>query len=354
MKKAEVHSPSNLKLPPLRIIKNTERQQVENDPFVKAFIRSKLLLDHEFNKIYSEILERSKEIRSVLAIAESELLKDYPYSLGKLLRPIKWEKLEDYLHPKCLEDKLIGAVVNTDESWIVGYKNLKQVPDKKREEFSNSVLKTRRKLNSIIKQKVIKLSTIMTNTISTFEDKRKTPLPILSSTVLQICKKCSAIVSFDKFKVSTCKCGERIIHTSQVTQPPIYNFNHRVINFLEKNCWFEHGVAHLLHKKNLETLVGINVLGHSGVWHEIDVIAESRKSHARFFCECKNTDIAESDVFIFSGKMMDVGCTRGYIFTSSGNDQPNIIRLARARNIDIIWNVLNMDKKVLLEAIKEN
>ncbi|EQB63434.1 MAG: hypothetical protein RBG1_1C00001G1013 [candidate division Zixibacteria bacterium RBG-1] len=354
MTKAELHNPSNLKLPPLKIIKNTERQRNENDSFVKTFIRSKLLLDYEFNKLYLEILEQSKEIRSVKIITETELFKNYPYSFGKLFRPVKLEKLEDYLHPKSLEDKIIGAVVNSEESWIVGYKNLKQVPDKKREEFSNSVLKTRRKINNIIRQKICKLSSIMLNAVSAFEDKRKTQLSILSATVLQICKKCSAIISFEKFKVSTCTCGDRIVNTSQVTQAPIYYFNDSVINFLEKNCWFEHGVAHLLHKKNIETLVGVNVLGHSGVWHEIDVIAESRKNHTRFFCECKNTNITESDVFIFSGKMIDVGCTRGYIFTTSESDQPNIIRLARAKNIDIISSVFNKDKKILLEAIKEN
>jgi len=126
-----------------------------------------------------------------------------------------------------------------------------------------------------------------------------------------------------------------------------------MINFLESNYWFEHGVDYILRKKNLHTLVGYDVLGNSGVWHEIDNIAYYKNENYRFFCECKNSEVSEKDIFIFSGKMIDIGGISGYIFTTSKNVSKEIKRLARSKNIEIIEDVLKKDLEILVNDIKE-
>jgi hypothetical protein len=104
----------------------------------------------------------------------------------------------------------------------------------------------------------------------------------------------------------------------------------------------------------LQTRVGYDVLGNSGVWHEIDIIAYCKNDNYRFFCECKNSEINEKDVFIFSGKMIDIGGTRGYILTTSNNISDKISRLARSKNIDVIKGVLGKDSEILMDDIKED
>lgn len=124
-------------------------------------------------------------------------------------------------------------------------------------------------------------------------------------------------------------------------------------NILEYNYWLEFAIDYILKRKKLITLVGYEILGNSGVCHEIDNIAYCPNENYRFFCECKNSEVKESDIFIFSGKMIDIGGNKGYIFTTSENVSDEIKRLARSKNIDIIENVLNKDLDVLLNEIKE-
>lgn len=148
-------------------------------------------------------------------------------------------------------------------------------------------------------------------------------------------------------------CEEQIIKVSQVEQIPVHHFNLNLINFLEYNYWLEFAIDYILKRKKLITLVGYEILGNSGVCHEIDNIVYCPNENYRFFCECKNSEVKESDIFIFSGKMIDIGGNKGYIFTTSENVSVEIKRLARSKNIDIIENVLNKDLDILLNEIKE-
>jgi len=360
MEKIELHNPRKLNLPTLTTRRVQVRQSMEEDPTVKNYIRSKLLLDLEFNELCLDISDKSKQLLNLSKIPASEIFKEFPFSLIRFLkRSVKIRGIQAIIDPKSLEEKLANFAYEIDlltpsSGSALSYERPNEIPKRKMQSYKGDVSKLRKKLNVNIRQEVIRLSNRISNSVSGFEAKNGANLKILSTANLFMCKKCSSITSVNDFKVSGCECGEKISKISRVNQIPIHYFNDQLIKFLESNYWFEHGVAHLLHKKHLETLVGIYVLGHSGVWHEIDIIAESAKNNCRFFCECKNTKMEASHVFILSGKMIDIGCTRGYIFTTSENVDTNIIRLARAKNIDIISNVLNKEKKVLLESIKEN
>ena len=51
--------------------------------------------------------------------------------------------------------------------------------------------------------------------------------------------------------------------------------------------------------------------------------------------------------------MADIGCSRGYIFTTTDIVSKEITHLARSRNISIITDVLNKKDSDLVKAIKE-
>jgi len=321
----ELYNPPNIDLPALKIEKIRERKAIEKDPTVSNFICSNLLLDIEFNKLYLDLLRKSREL---LMLIRSSISEDFLYDLALAVKMYGSRKLKDialaYLGKKYLEDQnrpLDKAVCKKLEGDFVRYVSL--------------------------------LSKQIQNSLSVFEKKKRKKLSILSLTVVNVCKNCGRVIFLGRFRQCTCFCGERISRVTKVKQIPVHHFNDNLINFLNNNYWLEHGADYLLRRKNLKTLVGYSVLGHSGVSHEIDNIADSKRQNFRFFCECKNSEVKVSDIFIFSGKMTDVGCTRGYIFTTAERVTDEIVRLARSKNIDIIKGVLKKETTTLLEDIKE-
>lgn len=335
----ELYNPSHVSLPALKINKTREREVMEDDPAVASFLRSNLLLDNEFNNLYLNILDKSKKTLQLIRLTKKELLREY-YLPIRTYRSHKGTKSE--------QRKLMFA----RERHLYYYLSGKTKTGTK--EYNEAIFEVQKEICTKVKKDVTRLSNEIQNKISELEEKKKIELPILSTTTTHACKKCAKIISLDKFKQCSCDCGEKITKISKVKELPLHHFNDRLINFLEMNYWFEHGVDYLLRKKNLQTLVGYHVLGHSGVWHEIDNIAESKSANYRFFCECKNKEVKVNDIFVFSGKMIDIGCTRGYIFTTAGDINKEIMRLARSKNIAIITGALTRSEKSLLQEIKES
>ncbi len=332
----ELYNPSSVALPALKISKIRERQAREDDLTVSNLLRSKLLLDVEFNALYLDILEKSKELLKLIRLREDELLREYAFRF----------RLAG------------GSGKRGHREWqlmrhMMLFQRPESIPKKRKKAFDEAVSRIRKELHTRVRRKVSSLSNKIQNRISGFEEKRKVELAILSSTTIHVCRKCGKIMSLDKFTRGGCVCGEKITRISQVKQVPVHHFNERLINFLEQNCWLEHGVDYLLRKKNFQTLVGYHVLGHSGVLHEVDNIADSKGENYRFFCECKTTEVKVNDIFVFSGKMIDVGCSRGYVFTTCEEVSSEIVRLARSKNIDIVKGVLGRETASLLADIRE-
>ncbi len=57
-------------------------------------------------------------------------------------------------------------------------------------------------------------------------------------------------------------------------------------------------------------------------------------------------------MFIFSGKMNDIGCTHGFIFTTSEEVAPDVWRLAGTRHIEIVHSVLKYSPTQLEKVLK--
>ena len=331
--KMKIHNPNGFNLPPIMIGKRKSRIKIEEDQKVKNIINTKLLLDNDFNKLYFKILEKSKAVVFYFNFKEDDLIR-IPFISPTKINLYEEEYIKFYTalrkarHPARIRIKY----KNNEEKYIL-------------EVIKNSYKVIKKRLNDLNKQ--------IEDSINHFEQKKGINLDILSSSSVYFCKKCNKILSIDKFKQQKCICEEEITRVSQTEQIPIHHFNQNVINFLEYNYWLEFAFDYILKRKNLITLIGQEVLGNSGVCHEIDNIAYCPKENYKIFCECKNSEVKESDIFIFSGKMIDIGGTKGYIFTTSEKVSDKIKRLARSKNIDIIENVLNRDLNSLLNEIKE-
>ena len=311
---------------------------MEENAKVSSFIKSRLLLDKEFNQLFMYLYEKSEEIERIMGSftddrpvfpGDPRITVDYYRTLASRERAL----LRRYLmsgerHTRRLDKRERLEI----QRMIAGMK---------REYFKKSITAIKRR------------STAIQNRLSKFENARNTNLDILTSLTLFVCKKCKNLISRDRFKHSGCACGKKIQKVSDTTKVPIASFNKTLRELIAQNYWLEYGIDHLLKRKAFDTLCGYGVLGHSGFIHEIDNIAESRTSNFRFFCECKTGAVKAGEVFILAGKMADVGCTRGYIFTVQKEVSKEVVHLARSRNISLVTEVLERTESELIREIKE-
>ena len=332
MKVGKIYNPSSFSLPVLIIKKRSSRRNVENDSTVDNLIKSNLLLNLEFNTLYLDILTKSKEVLDYLKFDKNKI--SFQDILSKVFKK-EGDTIQYNIFNFLLE------VMETATSSNIVKKQIEEI-----------VFKQIEKKNVIVKQKLKKLSQNIQIKLTNFEEKVKMDIPILSTAIVYFCKKCKEIICLDKFRRSKCSCGADINNIAHAEQIPIYHFNKNMINFLDSNYWLEHGVDYILRKKNFQTLVGYDVLGNSSVWHEIDNITYYKDENYMFFCECKNSELNVKDVFIFSGKMIDIGGISGYIFTTTENVSKEINRLARSKNIKIIKDALRKNEETLIKQIK--
>jgi hypothetical protein len=333
----ELHNPPNVNLPPLKIQKSQIRQKMENDPKILNFLKTNLLLDAEFQKLYLDLCRKSQLIDDFI---ESIQTIDHPIKPGI---PVRWLK-----RTRSKVNKSLNTFSRLEA--VEHFRNLSQDEKKQKNEASMVVLKEHFKEHiSSIKRH----SSGIENKLSQFESSRKLVLDILTQRTLFVCRACNRLLSKDRFRQTKCLCGNKVQSIRDTTKVPIAYFGEALRQFITKNCWFEYGIDYILRRKNFQTLCGYYVLGHSGVWHEIDNIAENKKDNFRFFCECKTGSINPSDIFILAGKMTDIGCSRGYIFCLEKTVPKETVYLTRSRNVAIITDVIHKTDDQLLQNIME-
>ncbi|MGB8953234.1 MAG: hypothetical protein WCC06_11295 [Candidatus Aminicenantales bacterium] len=331
-----LHNPPNLNLPPLMLEKTQARKEIEQSPSVYSFIKSNLLLDPEFHRVFTGIQKRSEEIEELIGMFN----EDFPFAHHPRM-PFRISAVDArrFMHIRRLfRHGPSPKFRNKREE--AEYK--KMMLDLKTSAYKGFVTQIKRRSSEI------------QSSLSRFEQAKKQSIEILTFSTLFLCKKCHCTVSTNRFTTATCTCGTRITRISDVRKEPIACFDVRLRSFIANNYWFEHGVDYLLRRKNFQTLCGVHVLGHSGCMHEIDNIAESKTSNFRIFGECKTAEIKTNDVFVLAGKMADIGCSRAYIFTVAADVQKEITHLARSRNISIVTNVLNRQPQDLIKEIRED
>lgn len=382
-------------LPPLKIKRLGDQEQIEKDPTVKNLIETKNLLNPDFNRLYSEIAKKSEEIIKIMDILRysqnedgtdifeelgrsgeigskalkkiSRLLKLQDeinqirfkiYSLEKLLKrneerleSTREEKISYINDLKSIErsienlnqhifllrekekeqDVSLKSFFKLEQKVDVKLESLHQVKAKIKkldilnESYNVRITDMRKDINDfrekeqvieenmdqipknqyeIILQELSDTSSYIQKSIDIFEEKNNLNLDILSNTVIHSCKKCNYPFSFDRFHRYDCNCGEIIRKTSQTFSVPIYHFNKNLIKFVKKNLWLEYGVEYLLKRKGFDTWVGHHILGHSGVWHEIDNMAEYKNGNLilRIFGECKSGKFGSNDILYFLEK----------------------------------------------------
>jgi len=76
----KIYNPNGFNLPPIMIEKRKYRINIEEDQKVKNFINTKLLLNDNFNKLNSNLLEKSKTVLSYFNINDDLLSNPFYFS----------------------------------------------------------------------------------------------------------------------------------------------------------------------------------------------------------------------------------------------------------------------------------
>lgn len=323
------------KLPPFIYSKTSDRSAIEHDPLVLSLIKSRLLLNVEFPKFAQIIVKLSKEVESFVELSRNLVpKKNFAQESGITI--------DRFLPPQqigALPSKLRFPILS-----LLYRHKLRQSDVRRNIERANVYIKRMIRLRST---EIVKLR-------DNFEKKNKTKLNILDSVIFYFCKHCKTVVAEDHFRTGTCSCGSaKTIGKSEAV--PIFRFNENTIKFIENGIWLEHGIDYILRKKNFKTECGISILGRSGVSHEIDNFAEREREGLRVFGECKSGLINDADIFIFHGKLMDLGGYKGCMFTVTEEKRipESTIKLAKAKDIEIITSVLDIGEKSIIQSIDE-
>lgn len=344
----ELYDLPNSNLPPFKIEKKDERRNIENNQAVISLISSKLLLNKSLNELLVKFLGITKKTNNFLENAKLQLQYDERFG-RRIFSHSQVHSL--YAHSRHFQNNHHKRI----QEWKIFQKLKNATEEQKKElekELNKLIVEENKIINSKINNQLKLLSKKIQKELDIFERENKKTLDILDNLIVYICKDCNKIVCSERFHSKKCDCGKDIKLFSDCKNFTIYRLGKEMMTFTENNIWLEHGIDYLLRKKEFQTLCGIHILGHSGILHEIDNVGSLKSENLRIFCECKNTSIDVSDVFIFCGKMGDIGCTKGYIFTTSFGTNKAVKHLARSKNITIIEEVLEKKESKILEEIK--
>ncbi len=304
--------------------KTRSRTSIESVVGIKVLLMSGKLLTIELNKLLSTVISTSTEVENLIIKAKSQ---------NPVADDIKSE-LKTYikLHPE------------------IDLRNSKVVD----EIIGNILTELMQKMKSGVYTEIDKQCVSIVDSIEDYRLATGVDLSsILNKDTIHCCVKCGQIVSRGAFRTSKCICGNIVNSSRDTSKVNIEIVDENVKFFFQQNEWLEYGVETLLAKAGYDTECGALVLGMSGVKHEIDVLGENIGLNNRVVVECKNKGIGIDDMFKMYGKMSDIGCNYGLMFTTSRSIHRDVQKIAKAKNIKIYSGILGCDEKGIIDDLRQ-
>lgn len=333
-------------LPDLKVKKKEDRQAIEENLSVKNLISEENPINQNLINLLRENLKKTEQIEKTLERYKNRKINSSDY-FDTLFPPL-------YALYKDEEDREIFRTHITKIFNAMGDGTLFDLLKKQDKEIQKILWDIIKENNEKNLQRLTDLSNEVVDSIATYNKDNHKKLDITQKTTVYFCPKCKNFISLNKFEISSCGCGEAIDSIKNVSKLIIDNFDNRFNQFINKNIWLEVGVD-LFFKKSFDcsSLCGCYILGDSGVDHEIDNLIEFSKNRIRVLIECKDSPTSVEQIFTLSGKMTDIGCLKGFIITTNKQPEENLQRLARAKNISILYDIFNSPEKKLGEDFSE-
>jgi len=320
--------PTGKKWPDFFGEKTKERSRIENNSAVKSLVSSGFLLTKFLNNLlYSFLINTNsikKEIESEVLLAKEDTKKIIAVSSKMMLK--KKSEVPGKKLTEAMKNKIIDKTIDI---FLI----------KKREQPI---------------RKITKLSSNIEDMLADFEDMTGKKLKAILSTInIYYCIECNKLHCLESVRKGSCKCGKKINSFSDLKKITPVVLPEEVVKFVSQNMWLEYGVESLFRKANFNTNCGVYVMGSSGIRHEIDVIAENHTTLKRVITECKTQPITRVEIFKLYVKMLDLGCSRGLIFSTSPDlINKDVIKFASYANIFLVNAVLELKEEALMGIIK--
>jgi len=315
---------SSGRLIPLKYKIPKERIGIEKTLKIKGIISSKSLFSNAFKIFLENLININDELKEDIENFSSRKLTDE-------------KKLETLIEGS------IDRVVDQEKKEKIGEKGIKKIKAEILIEFKKMRKKERMEQFNKIKDK----SDSMLQLLADFNENRKEDIEVFVIKDFYICKNCGNLISINRFKKTNCPCGETINKIKNVDKGSISLLDDNVEMFFKKDFWLEYGIDYMLQKNSFKTFCGYSFLGSSGVYHEIDNMAQKSSKNKRVACECKNKRLSLKDAIIFNNKIKDLGINNGYLITTSSEKANIDIEIfCDNSNIKIIDSVLEEKEEI--------
>lgn len=324
----------------LKMIENPETQSLLEDKVVKAFVSIPGLCNENVRSLIQGIL---KEESLVGAPSFIRTLKDR-YEDGTLESTVKVaDSLKDFTD--AVNSSLMSKIFEDE----IGDSLKRAMKKLSKEDIESLRSEMMRNLVGTIDEKSVESSNERLLSLGTKLKKRMGP-EILVPADLLLCPKCKTLISATDF-VGETKCYVCQIDVSRknVKRINIYRMNDKVKKVWEKNLWFEAYFAGLLRKLCCETWTGVNIMGASGILHEVDVLAI--RDETVIACECKTGRVSRNDIFNFYTKASDLKAHISILAMIHGFPEPETKRFVK-KNPAII-SLENMGKREETEIVQD-
>jgi rubrerythrin len=138
------------------------------------------------------------------------------------------------------------------------------------------------------------------------ELRAKIGFSLVVPSTLFVCPKCHVIVYAKEINEGKCVICGKELSIKTLKRISVYHVSDEIKEVWNSKLWFEAYLAELLKKIGFRTWVHVNVMGASGILHEIDVLAINRKNRTVIACECKTGKVSRGEIFNFCTKTDDL------------------------------------------------
>ncbi|UZE93718.1 MAG: hypothetical protein IB618_03040 [Candidatus Pacearchaeota archaeon] len=305
---------------------------------IKKIINSGCLLNLEFKKNQEELFNIFVKYSNVLE--QIKALNKFFFDLIKTKKEYPKFRLTIKTH---FALRTIFTLLNVSKNTAV-YKNF----DKKLLKKVNfdDFLKITKKIITGLE----KLNSEIIDLEEWFNDKYN--ISLTEGGHLYFCPNCGRFIG-EKFRRIKCFCGKNINEGRNTLRKEARYLKDEIYNFFTKGFWLEEAICEVLKQLSDKRYCGIDVLGRSGILHELDILTALDNKKIFLIAECKDTDIDLKDVMKLNVKNEEINSHISCIFTTEKVSDERILQFCKYYKVLIFDKVFNRKSRDILNKIKQ-
>lgn len=322
----------------LKMTMNKQTQALLTDDDVKKFVSIRNLCNDHIRSLIIKLIEQETYLTAPSLVQslmqekdKLEMIKQAIDFMNRIMGPIMGSKFYKAMEKQVSEEERFQELLEQEDLLADLLLRAKGEIDKRQlQEYENRLLTIDKEIEE------------------------KTGLSLLVPSTLFICPNCKVILGDREIANKKCYICKKDISRKK-ERIPISKMHDKIRYVWLTNLWFEAYVAGLLRKLGWETWIDVNVMGASGILHQIDVLGINKKFGTVLVVECKTGKISRNDVFTFSTKTQDIKAHNSILALIEELPEPET-RTFVTKNpmIILLENMGNRTENEILEYLEGN